>query len=228
MFNFKFRNKEDEDTPLSVKGALEELERNQVEAFTNAYKFITNSNRAKAISVIFTVFTYILWFLVFNFYRYLNGVENTDLLNLYHLIPISKDNLFLNFIFNLISTVITAFLLLSATTFMLERLKLEIGISKGKIKEYLKRNTAMPTLLISFSFTMLFVTFIIMDMYATQNIARDISVHAFMLITTFVYHYNRLMFRFAKYHKDKVLTTYIEALSSIIEEEEREENKTDH
>ncbi|QPA61342.1 hypothetical protein [Lysinibacillus sphaericus] len=228
MFKSSLR-KEEKSPPLSIKDALQDLESDMIHMFEESYSYITKHPKAKIISGINTLFTFALWFILLDFYRYYNSVlgESTPFTNLYEMIPLPKENLYITAGLHFITTLLTVLFLGKALTFLFERIRVERHITNKTIDTYLKHNGSMKILLIllfGFFTGFIFYLVILEDMQFHQYILRDVIVYIFMLITIFVYRYNKLVLKFSNDMKNEVLNTYLEVIESTIEERKNEKN----
>lgn len=228
MFKSNFR-KEEKNPPFPINNALQDLERDMIHMFEESYSYITKHPKAKIISGINTLFTFALWFIFLDFYRYYNSVlgESNPFSNLYEMIPLPKENLYIIAGLDLFTTFLTVFFFAIAMTFLFERIRVESHITNKSIDTYLKHNGSMKILIILLFGTItgyIFYLLIIEDMQFHQLILRDVIVYIFMLITIFVYRYNKLVLKFSNDMKNQVLNTYLEAIESLIEERKNDKN----
>lgn len=225
MFKFNFR-KEEEKLPISISKAIESIDKDKIFVFEKSYNYITKNPKAKIISGINALFTFIVWFIVFDFYRFYNGTIGDSHLfsDFYKLIPLPKDNLIIIAVLGFLSTYLTVFFLGGAIAFLLERLRLERHIAKGSIDTYLMHNKGIFFSIISLFFGLVFYFLILENMQLHQLIVRDVVVYIFMLITIFAYRYNKLVFKFSNYMKRQVLKAYIEAIESKLDQKKEDEN----
>jgi len=225
LFNSNYR-KEEKSPPLSIKNGLQDLERDMIHMLKESYNYITKHPKAKIISGINALFTFALWFILLDFYRYYNNVfgESNLFSNLYEMISLPKENLYIIAGLHLITTTLTVYFLGNAVTFLLERIRFERHITNKSIDTYLKQERSMIIFLFGFLTGFIFYLVILEDMQFHQFILRDVIVCIFMLITIFVYRYNKLVLKFSNDMKNQVLNTYLEAIESLIEEKKNEMN----
>ncbi|MBX8946010.1 hypothetical protein [Lysinibacillus sp. K60] len=227
MFKFNFR-KEEKNLPLPVREALEDLERDMIQVYEKSYSYITKLSKAKIISGVNALFTFAIWFILLDFYRYYNGAsgDSSPLFNLYKIIPIPNENLYIFIVLGFITTYLTVFFMGSAVTYLFERIRVERHIANKSIDTYLKKHKgSLKSLLFGFLASLTFYLLILEDMKFHQLILRDAIVYLFMLVTIFIYRYNKLVLKFSNHMKNHVLNTYLEAIESLLEESKDEKEE---
>ncbi|MFY0521089.1 hypothetical protein ACOMCU_25175 [Lysinibacillus sp. UGB7] len=227
---FKFKSDNEIEIPYrSIKDTLEDIDKDSEMVFEKSYQLITTNPRAKISALCQTVIIFILWFILFDFYRYYIGtLENhSPLSNLYNLISVPKENLLIEIALGFINTYLSVFCLGIAIAYLLERIILERHLSNKSLNKYLKRRKRLLPALLSIPFSLIFSLFILDEMKFNYVFLRDLIVYLFMFITIYIYRYNRIVFKFSYYMKKQVLTKYLEAIELLIEEaiEEEKENK---
>lgn len=210
-----------------MKNAIEDLDKDMIQVFEESYSFITKHPKAKLISGINALLTFAVWFIFLDFYRYYNNVfgESNPFSNLYEMIPLPKENLYIIAGLHIITTSLTVFFLGNAVTFLLERIRFERHITNKSIDTYLKQKRSLIIFLFGFLTGFIFYLVILEDMQFHQFILRDVIVYIFMLITIFVYRYNKLVLKFSNDMKNRVLNTYLETIESLLEERKDEKNE---
>ncbi|PIJ98152.1 hypothetical protein [Lysinibacillus sphaericus] len=227
MFKFNFR-KEEKNLPLPVKETLEDLERDMIQMYVQSYSYITQLSKVKFISGVNTLLTFAIWFILLDFFRYYNGAsgDSSPLFNFYKIVPVPNENLYIFIVLGFITTYLTVFFLGSANTYLFERIRVERHIANKSIDTYLKKHKgSLKSLLFGLLAFLTFYLLILEDMKFHQLILRDTIVYIFMLVTIFIYRYNKLVLKFSNHMKNQVLNTYLEAIESLLEESKNEKEE---